>query len=220
MPPVRILRAFLGAAACACTLAAAVPPAPAEIAQICAAAEDQAHCGRLVEEVQLKRLPNLARREGSVLTVSLYPSGAATFSDSDDPVNGRSYSLWDYVDAINAVVLYTNAGETSGYTLLLRTSNRRIDLPAEPRLSPDRQRLVTADICPSHCANEIAVWAVSNKGVSKDLVWAPDPGWTDASAKWKDADTLTIEYTSAGSPAGAVLERKLTDGSWKRLSQP
>lgn len=217
---IRVLRALLPAAACWCSLAIAVPPTPAEIADICAGAEDQAHCGRLVEEIQLKRLPNLARREGNVLTVSLYPAGAATFTDSDDAVNGRSYSLWDYLDAVNAVVLYTNAGESSGYTLLQRTTNRRVDLPAEPRLSPDRQRLVTADVCPSQCGNEIAVWTVSSRGVFKELKWTPGSAWIDASAKWKDADTLMIEYTTAGSASGAVLERKLADASWKRLPSP
>ena len=82
----------------------------AEIGQICAQAEDAAHCGRLVEEAQLKRLPNLARREGKALTISLFPSGVATFTDSDDPIDGRSYSLWDYLDGINAVLVYTTAG--------------------------------------------------------------------------------------------------------------
>ena len=90
-------------------LPAAVRPGraadPAEIVDL-RGAEDAAHCGRLIEEVQLKRLPNLARRDGDGLLVSLYPSGTATFTDSDDPVNGRSYSLWDFLDPINAVVLY------------------------------------------------------------------------------------------------------------------
>ncbi len=212
----RASRALLAAATCWCSLVAAAPPTAAEITQICADAEDRSHCGRLVEEVQRKRLPNLARREGNTLMVSLYPSGVATFTDSDDPVNGRSYSLWDYIDGINAVVLYTSAGESSGYTLLQRTTNRRFDLPAEPQLSPDRQRLVTADVCASQCVNEIAVWTVSSRGVFKELVWSPDAAWTDASAKWKDADTLTIDYSVAGSASAGVLERKLGDVSWKR----
>jgi len=84
-------------------LADAAPLTPAEIAQTCAGAEDAAHCGRLVETRQLARLPGLARRDGKALIVSLFPSGSTTFTDSDDPVNGRSYSLWDYLDGINSV---------------------------------------------------------------------------------------------------------------------
>jgi hypothetical protein len=187
----------------------------AEIGQICAEAEDAAHCGRLVEAAQLKRLPNLARREGSVLTISLFPSGAATFTDSEDAVAGRSYSLWDYLDGINAVLVYTTAGDKAGFLLLSRTNNRRYELPTEPQLSPDRQRLLTADVCQKQCTKEIAIWRVTREAVRKELTWlAAD--WADATAKWKDAETIAIEYSVDGvSPAGTI-ERKLSDSAWKR----
>lgn len=214
----RILRAF-AAAACSISVAHALPLAEGEIAQLCGPAEDSAQCGRFIEEVQLKRLPNLARREGSTLHVSLFPDGTATFSDSDDPVNGRSYSLWDYLDSINAVVLYTNAGDSSGYVLLQRAGNRRVDLPAEPKLSPDRTHLVTADVCASHCANEIAVWKVTRGGVFKELAWSPGTAWIDAAAKWKDSATLAIDYTIAGA-TGLTLERSLSDPAWNRVPSP
>ena len=216
MPILRVI----AAAAWSISLAHAAPLPEGEIAQLCAAAEDTAHCGRLIEEVQLKRLPNLARREGNALHVSLFPGGTATFIDGDDPVNGRSYSLWDFIDGINAVVLYTSAGDSSGYTLLQRASNRRFDLPAEPQLSPDRTHLVTADVCASRCVNEIAVWKVTRDGIFKELAWSPGAAWIDAAAKWKDAGTLAIDYTSAGAATGAKLERALSDPAWKRLPPP
>src|SRR5438477_1350280 len=160
----------------------ATPLTQQEIVSLCGNAEDAAHCGRLIEEVQLKRLPNLARRDGAQLLVSLYPSGSATFKDSDDPVNGRSYSLWDFLDPINAVVLYSTAGDSISFVVLRRTTNRRFELPAEPRLSPDRLHIVTADICPDHCVNEIAVWTVLPEALRKDLVWTPREAWSDVTA--------------------------------------
>jgi hypothetical protein len=172
----------------------------------------------LIEEVQLKRLPNLARRDGGLLLVSLYPSGTATFTDSDDPINGRSYSLWDFLDPINAVVLYSTAGESTSFIVLRRTTNRRFDLPAEPRLSPDRLHIVTADVCPNRCINEIAVWRVSPDSLRKDLVWMPDERWSDVAATWKDANTLAVEYTPAGADKAAFVERKLADPVWKRVA--
>lgn len=209
------LLALVAAVAVAAGCASAAPPSTAELEEICTQAENAAHCARLVEAVQLNRLPNLARREGKVLSVSLYPSGTTTFTDIDDPVNGRSYSLWDYLDGLNAVLLYTTAGETITFTLLQRTTNRRIELPTEPQLAPDRQRLVTADVCAAHCSNEIAVWRVTHEGVRKELAWSPAPGWTDAGAKWKDADTLSIEYTTSN--GSGQLVRALDDASWKRI---
>ena len=186
----------------------------------CANADGTAHCGRLIETLQLQRLPGLARREGNVLTVALYPAGTATFTDIDDPISGRSYSLWDSLDPINAVLLYTTANETTSFTLLQRRTNRRFNLPAEPVLSPDRQRLVVADICAKHCGNEITVWRISGDGLRKELVWSPGSNWIDAAAQWKDADTLSIDYSVAGQPGDAKVERKLTDPAWTRLPPP
>lgn len=210
----RIPRALAAAACFASSIALGAPLSNTELAEVCAQAEDAAHCGRLVEAVQLKRLPNLARREGNVLSVSLYPSGSANFIDSDDPVSGRSYSLWDYLDGINAVVLYTTAGDATTFTLLQRATNRRIELPTEPELAPDRRRLVTADICESRCSNEIAVWRVGREGIRKELAWSPGPAWSDAVAKWKDAATLSFEYAGPGGTGTA--DRRLDDPSWKR----
>jgi hypothetical protein len=209
-------RVFAFWCCCGPLAAAAAPLGNQEIGALCAQAEDAAHCARLIEQAQLKRLPGLARRNGDSLLVTLFPQGTATFTDSDDAVNGRSYSLWDYIDGINAVLLYTTEGEKTSFTLVQRASNRRYELPTEPQLSPDRQWLATADICGPRCSNELALWRVSRDGVFKELTWSPDAAWIDASAKWKDAETLVIEYSVGTTATSATLERKLGDPSWKR----
>jgi hypothetical protein len=211
----RILRALAAALCYASLQALSAPVSNTELAEVCAQAEDSAHCGRLVEAVQLKRLPNLARREGKVLSVSLYPSGSANFTDSDDVVTGRSYSLWDYLDGINAVVLYASVGDTTTFTLLQRATNMRTELPTEPQLAPDRLHLVTADVCEGKCSNEIVVWRVTREAIRKELSWSPGPAWTDAVAKWKDAATLSFEY--AGPDGTGTAERRLDDPGWKRI---
>ena len=66
----------------AASLATAAAPTPEQVAQICANAEGPAHCGRLIEEAQLKMLPNLARRDGDTLTISLFPAGQRAFVDA------------------------------------------------------------------------------------------------------------------------------------------
>lgn len=212
-------RAFLAVLCCIPLAAFAARVTQEQIAEACANADGPAHCGRLIETMQLQRLPGLARRDGDVLTILLYPSGSTTFTDIDDATNARSYSLWDALDPINAVVLYTTTNDATSFTLLQRRTNRRFSLPAEPVLSPDRQRLVTADICPKQCTNEIAVWRISNDGLRKELTWLPGSDWIDAGAQWKDADTLSIDYSVTGKGDGK-LERKLTDSTWTRLPPP
>ena len=215
-----LVRVVLLALAGAPLAAPAARLSPEEIASACANAEGTAHCGRLIEAIQLKRLPGLARREGDRLVVSLYPTGTATFADADDPVRGRSYSLWDSLDSINAIVLYTTTNDATMFTLVQRTTNRRFELPAEPMLSPDRKRLVTADVCPKGCSGEIAVWLIAGDELRKELAWSPGSTWSDAAATWKSADTLTIEYTPAGQQGEASFERRLSDPSWTRLYKP
>jgi len=199
---------------------AAAPVTRDEVVTLCAQADGPNHCGRLIEEVQLKRLPNLAVRDGATLKVSLYPAGVATFADTEALNGGRSYSLWDYLDGINAVLLYTTDGDTVTFTLVQRANGRKVELPTEPRLSPDRQWLVTADFCETRCVNELALWRVARDGVRKESVWKPGEAWSDATATWKSPETLVINYRPVGAAMAEVLERRVTDPTWKRATAP
>ena len=192
----------------------AVPLTAEELKKVCAEAEDTAHCARLVEGVQLRRLPNLALREGTALKVSLYPSGATTYADTEALNGGRSYSLWDYISEINAVVLYVTDGDDVTFLLLQRATGRTSELPADPKLSPDRSRLVTADFCDRRCVNELAVWRVTRDGVRKESSWKAREAWSDAVATWTSDATIAIEYTAAGTQTRSRLERRLTDIDW------
>jgi hypothetical protein len=198
----------------------AAPVSSSDIAMLCANVEGPAHCGRMVEGVQLKRLPNLAVRDGATLKVSLYPSGTATFTDTEAANGGRSFSLWDYLDSINAVLLYATDGEDVSFTLLQRANGRSVDLPTEPKVAPDRQRIATADFCATRCVNELAVWRVTRDGVKKELAWKPPDAWSDAGVAWKDVDTLVIEYTVAATGKSGTLERRLADSGWIRSGTP
>jgi hypothetical protein len=195
---------------------AAAPLSPAELATVCAEADDPPHCGRLVEAVQLKRLPSLAQRDGATLQVSLYPSGKMAFTDTETSSGGRSYSLWDFISEINAAILYTSEGDKVTFTLLQRANGRKVELPGEPVLAPDRQRIATADFCAEHCVNELAVWRVTREGVNRELVWKPAAAWAYATATWKDSDTIRVEYTPIGTSEEKSLERRLNDPTWSR----
>ena len=206
---------FLHAAA---ALAASL--SPDELAVACAQTDGPAHCARKVEEIQLKRLPNLAVRDGDMLKVSLYPTGVATFTDTEALNGGKAFALWDFVSEINTIVLFATDGGNASFIALQRTNGRRVDLPAEPKISPDRTRLATADFCASNCVNELAIWRVTKDGVQKELAWKPAQAWDDAGVTWKDAGTLVVEYTPAGRTDGLTLERRLTDPSWRRVDAP
>ena len=186
-----------------------------QVAELCSNAEDQAHCGRLIEEVQLKRLPGLAVRDGDDLKVSLFPSGMTMFRDSVAISGAKSFTLWDYMDWINAVVLFTTDGDQTAFVLLQRTNGKQYRLPAEPVLSPDRQHLVTVDVCAKICDGEVAVWRVTRDAIVKELTWKPQPPWSDASVIWIDADTIRFDY-AAGGEERRKQDRRLNDVVWSR----
>lgn len=200
--------------------AGAAPLSPDELAVACAQTDGPAHCARNIEEIQLKRLPNLATRDGDTLKVSLYPTGTTLFTDTEALNGGKSFALWDFVSEINTVVLFATDGGNASFIALQRTNGRRIDLPAEPKVSPDRARLATADFCASNCVNELAIWRVTKDGVQKELWWKPAEAWDDAGVRWKDPGTVVVEYTPAGGNIAATVERRLTDASWRRVDAP
>jgi len=203
-----------------CGLAHSASLTPAQVTEICKDAEDQSHCGRLIEDVQLKRLPGLAVRDGDQLRIALFPSGTVSFRDSVTIVGAKTYALWDYLDRINAVVLYTTDGDRSEFMLLQRTNGRQYRLPAEPVLSPDRQRIVTVDVCTEGCDGEIAVWRLTRDDLRKELAWKPQPAWADATATWKDPDTLVLDFVLPREETRRTQQRKLTDAGWSKFAAP
>jgi len=205
------LGSWLAASACL-----AVPLTAQELTSACTGADGLAHCGRLVEEIQLKRYPNLALREGDVLNVTLFPSGRTSFVDVNAVDGGRSYSLWDYMDTANIAVIYATKGDDATFLLLQRTNGRVFEVPAEPKLSPDHQRIATADFCPTQCRNEVALWRITPDGVRKEASWAPAETWSDASVRWKSADTIELEYTRSEGDAPRLLARRIEEPDWKR----
>ncbi|HEV8501294.1 MAG TPA: hypothetical protein VGR63_06940 [Casimicrobiaceae bacterium] len=220
MTPRRVLLAALALSTAALSaLAHAAPPTRDEIATWCAEAEDTAHCGRLIETQQMKRLPGLATRDGATLKVTLFPSGTTTFADVEDIHGGTVYNLWDNWSEINAVVVSVTRNDRTTYVVLMRGGGRTFELPAEPALAPDRRHLATADFCAKDCTNEVAVWRVSRDGIARDSTWTPAPTWSDAALTWKDADTLAIDYTPMGAADSRTLTRKLGDATWRNAGQ-
>jgi hypothetical protein len=194
----------------------AAPPTPERVLELCAQVEGPSHCGRLVEAEQLKTLPNLAVRDGDTLHVTLFPSGTRDFVDTIMSQNERTYALWDYWSPVNAVVLFITAGDELRYAVLQRATSALSVVPAEPVLAPDRQHVAVADFCSKRCDNEITMWRVTREGLRKEASLKPAVLWSDVTVAWKDAETLTIQYTALGDEKPRTTERTLADKEWKR----
>jgi hypothetical protein len=194
--------------------ALATPISRAELTSLCIEAEDAAQCGRLVEARQLRRLSRIVERDGDELRVSLAPFGLTIFRDSARVM--RSYAIWDYVEDLDTVVLFTTQADRSGFMLVQRHGGGEYGLPAEPVFAPDRRHFVTVDVCPRECENEISVWRIGREGVAKEAWWRPPVEWTDASATWRGDGRIAIEYSTASESAPRTVERRLADPTWQK----
>ena len=157
----------------------------------------------MVEEVQLPRLPESRRaRQARTSRCRSIRRAAVTFTDIEAINGGRSYSLWDFISEINAVVLYVTDGDDASFTLLQRTTGRKIELPADPKLSPDRPRLVTADFCDARCTNEVALWRVTPRRRAQGARRGgrPRPG-PMRSRRGRTRRRIAIDYTVEGAAA-------------------
>ena len=191
-------------------------PTPAELAKLCANAEDQAHCARLVEAQQLKRVGRFVERNGDALTIQLVPTGLTVFRDAVNITGARTYAVWDYVEDLDTIVLFATNGDQTEFWLVQRRGGGEFRIPSEPVFAPGRTRFATADFCVQGCDNEVAVWRIDAAGVRKELAWAPRERWTDANVAWKNADTLALEYTPANESTPRTLDRRLGDTTWTR----
>jgi hypothetical protein len=200
-------------------LAYAAPPSRAELISLCKDAEDQAACGRLVEARRLRDLSRILERNGDELRVSLSPVGLTIFRDSVDIWGATSYAVWDYVEPVDTLVLFTTRGERTGFLLVQRQGGEEYPLPSEPVLAPDSRHFVTADVCPRDCANEIALWSIVRRGVRKVATWKPPAAWTDAGVTWRSRDAVAIEYSLADDPRTQTLTLPLSDPSWTRAAR-
>ena len=194
-----------------CSPARAAAPTAADIARLCANAEDQAHCGRLIEAKQIPRVKSFVRRDGDELRIDLLSPGSTTFRDSIDIAGARSYALWDYVEDLQSVVLFATRGDRSEFWWVQRQGGGEFRLPSEPVLAPGRRRLATADFCEKGCTNEVAVWRIEPNDVRKELAFVPPVPWREASVTWKSSDVVVVEYVATDGAAPQTLERRLGD---------
>lgn len=191
--------------------------ARADLVALCAEAEDQAHCGRLVEARQLRALSRIVERNGDELRVLLSPFGLSVFHDTVNINGARTYAVWDYLEKLETLVLFTTVGDRSAFLLVQRHTGDEYPVPSEPVMAPDDRHFATADFCPHECDNEVSVWRIDRDHLRKEAAWTPPAAWSDVSVAWRGANAIALEYSLPGESQPRTLERRLDDPSWRRV---
>ena len=117
-------------------------------------------------------------------------------------------------------MLYVTDGDDATFLLVQRTTGRKIELPSDPKLSPDRSRLVTADFCERRCTNEVALWRVSRDSVRKGIGVAAGRA-VDRCGRHVEGRRYHRARIHPGRRDDAVaLSRRVADADWVRPTGP
>ncbi|MEO8135425.1 MAG: hypothetical protein ABI831_15765 [Betaproteobacteria bacterium] len=210
----------------------ASPPSSAAIVRLCSEADGAEHCERLIEAEQMKQFPGIAVRDGGNLRLIARPgSRAVELRNSGEPgvdpgAEFRAYALWDYWPQRRTAVVSVTARDNDYYLLVDVERGTQTRIAAEPLLAPDGQRFVVSDLCDTQCGNVVEVWRFDSARLIKERTFKPLEKWYEAEVKWRDAATLSLEYSVATPEPGfnAAGERilvkarprlmKLSDWAW------
>jgi hypothetical protein len=186
----------------------------------------EVHGGEPVEEPCLNELKEVAKREGSVLTLKLGNGKTKIISDSkecDDPNQEGlcvSYLLVGYVgdkQFIVAVVPY----ECGSVLLVNRRSGKETALLGWPILSPNKKRLVvTSSSLAGECNPAYAVAVFSLVDDSVRLEWRSAPPGDEEDYYydgWDGDDHVRLRVDDNGKQESAYL--KLTAQGWQLRGQ-
>ncbi|MBL8308855.1 MAG: hypothetical protein JNL19_00390 [Burkholderiales bacterium] len=192
-----------------------VPPLSAEqFAKVCSNTHDPADCGKKIEAIQLPKLRDIVKRDGSLLAVTV--PGEPPFLFEDKPGEaGPNVSLYAYHAAADAVVLYRAQADRIDFLLVHRGTVSSTELPNEPLFNSDGRYFATADFCKDGCENRLAIWRFERRGPARERVFAPRTPWSDAGVSWGAPRRLIVDFTDNGKNASINLE--LSDPRWTVL---
>lgn len=183
--------------------AIAAPPSQQAIVKACDAAENAAQCERMLEADQVRQIPGIATREGTVLRLkSRAGAPAVEFRDEGDPDDEtgtpyRAHAFWDYWPQSKSAIVSVTTQANDFYLVIDLERGTQTRVPAEPLLAPDSQHFLVADLCEKQCGNAIQIWRIERNRVVRERTLKPAEKWYEAEVSWRDAATLAIEYSVA-----------------------
>lgn len=177
------------------------------------------------EDELLARFPQVASRNGDVLTLTLNNGQTLRFENKDTGDESAVFTYFNGVIRGTSFALLQHAlWEGSSVSLVHLGSGETVHLDVFPTFSPDAQWFFTAsfDVVAGYNPNRIAVYRVTESGATlawergtNDIDWGPDE------ARWVDAQTLAytrvaVEWQPDGTQAETRTAKtvRLVNGEW------
>lgn len=178
------------------------------------------------EEEFLARFPNVASRNGNVLTITLTSGQPLRFENKDTQDENALFTYFNGVLQGTSFVLLQHAlWEGSAVSLVHLGSGETVNLDAFPHFSPDAQWFFAAslDLVAGYNPNSLAIFRITPTGAeqvwkeeSLDVSWGPDD------VRWVDAQTLTFtrvstQWDESGTPVETRTPHtlRLVNNAWE-----
>jgi hypothetical protein len=128
-------------------------------------------------------------------------------------IGARTYAVGDYIEDLEAVVLFATDGDRTEFWIVARRGGGELR-SVRARACTRHQRFATADFARTHATTSSPCGA-SWQRRSQELTWRPSRR-ADAGVTWKGARrSHRIPAAKASSPR--TLERRINDATWTRV---
>ena len=209
-------------------------PAP-DLTVLCQGVSNAYDCGRRVEQYQLERRPQNARRAGDTLVVLLAEGQEARFVDRNiEDDTGVWHTYHGFLATVGYHVVHVLLYEGTGYQVVGHATGNMVPVHAPPVVSPDGRRFATAseDLESGYNPTAIQIWRLDP--VAAVLEWTLEPAggsippdgdaWGPHDIRWitpAEIRVVQVRYdveTNVRRVGGEVVLR-LTNGEWRVFTE-
>lgn len=175
------------------------------------------------EEERIAACADRVTRNRDTVVVKLRGDSTVSFENVEAGEQSRGYFFAGYLEEIDAFLMEVVYWEGYGYILVDAATGHQTHLDAPPVVSPDRKRLITAnmDLEAGYTRTRIQIYRLVDDRLELEWTHEPqdDPRWGPSSAEWIDSVTVSVaknvpDYSAGISYTRVPIRLRLTENGW------
>jgi hypothetical protein len=177
------------------------------------------------ELLRIERFKENVRRDGDTIYIKIESGAYLAFQDAQscEPPSPCDYEFVDYYSDLGFYLIFVGYYEGEDYVMISDKDGKEYSVKDLPRLSPDRERLVSVSACGAFCINGVFVWRIVDGGLVSELFYEPEEYARYSFIKWMDNKTIELtkevyssEQTCPESDFMMVpVALRMEEGGWK-----
>lgn len=146
------------------------------------------------EMLRIERFKENVRRDGDTLYLKIESGAYLAFKDTQscEPPLPCDYEFIDYYRDLGFYLIFVGYYEGEDYVMISDKDGKEYSVKELPRLSPDKERLVSVSACDAFCVNGVFVWRIADNGLVSELFYEPAEYARYSFIKWMDDKTIEL----------------------------